>query len=41
MRNNDSCSSKKSLWKSRDKINKCIKLGGFVNTDNDFKDHAL
>ena len=24
-----------------DKINKCIKLGGFVNANNDFKDHAL
>ena len=22
-------------------INKCIKLGGFVNTDDQFSDHAL
>ena len=24
-----------------DNINQCVKLGGFVNADNDFKDHAL
>lgn len=24
-----------------DKINKCLKLGGFVNCENDFKDQAL
>ena len=26
---------------SLDKINKCLKLGGFVNCENDFKDQAL